>query len=229
MAGAGGTFRIFVSSTFDDLRAERNALQRFVFPRLRELCAREGASFQEIDLRWGVSEEASLDQRTMPICLGEIGRCLETTPRPNFVALLGYRYGWRPLPYEIPADAFDKITGQADADTKVLLGEWYERDDNAVPPVYCLRPRTGKYEDFATWEAEVERSLRDLLAPASATAQEIEYGTRVAEPRDHVFAFFRRIAIDGVHLAEALPADGRADREDVPFVVELRDGGPGVT
>ena len=68
------TFRIFVSSTFSDLKAERDALQRFVFPRLRELCASRGARFQAIDLRWGVSEEAGLDQRTMPICLGEIDR-----------------------------------------------------------------------------------------------------------------------------------------------------------
>ena len=28
------TFRIFVSSTFSDLKAERNALQEHVFPRL---------------------------------------------------------------------------------------------------------------------------------------------------------------------------------------------------
>ncbi len=31
-------FRIFISSTFSDLVAERNALQARVFPRLRELC-----------------------------------------------------------------------------------------------------------------------------------------------------------------------------------------------
>ncbi|MCC6155365.1 MAG: DUF4062 domain-containing protein, partial [Candidatus Hydrogenedentes bacterium] len=30
------TFRVFVSSTFKDLRAERNALQQHVFPKLRE-------------------------------------------------------------------------------------------------------------------------------------------------------------------------------------------------
>ena len=36
----GRTLRIFVSSTFSDLKAERDALQRYVFPRLRELCPR---------------------------------------------------------------------------------------------------------------------------------------------------------------------------------------------
>jgi hypothetical protein len=37
LAQSSRTFRIFVSSTFSDLKEERNALQEKVFPRLREL------------------------------------------------------------------------------------------------------------------------------------------------------------------------------------------------
>ncbi len=95
------TFRIFVSSTFSDLKAERNALQEHVFPRLRELCQRHGCRFQAIDLRWGVSDEASLDQQTMKICLSEIERCQKMGPRPNLVFLIGDRDGWRSSPSEI--------------------------------------------------------------------------------------------------------------------------------
>ena len=62
MAEAARTFRVFVSSTFKDLEAERNVLQERVFPQLKELCRSRGHRFQDIDLRWGVSEEASLDQ-----------------------------------------------------------------------------------------------------------------------------------------------------------------------
>ena len=102
MAQATRTFRIFVSSTFSDLKEERNALQKEVFPRLKKLCRENGTRFQGIDLRWGVREEAGLDQRTMAICLDEIERCRNTSPRPNFIVLLGDRYGWRPLPAEIP-------------------------------------------------------------------------------------------------------------------------------
>jgi hypothetical protein len=47
------TFRVFVSSTFSDLKAERNALEESVFPRLRELAMIHGYLFQVIDLRWG--------------------------------------------------------------------------------------------------------------------------------------------------------------------------------
>ncbi len=106
MAQAARTFRIFVSSTFSDLKAERNALQARVFPRLRELCAGAWRRFQAIDLRWGVSEEASLDQQAMSICLGEIARCQQTSPRPNFIVLLGTATaGARPR-RSIPAGEF---------------------------------------------------------------------------------------------------------------------------
>ena len=37
----------------------------------------------------------------MNICLGEIARCQQVTPRPNFIVLLGDRYGWLPLPSQI--------------------------------------------------------------------------------------------------------------------------------
>jgi len=96
------TFRLFVSSTFSDLKGERNALQELVFPKLRKLCEEYGCRFQAIDLRWGVSEEAGLDNKTMQICFEEIDRCKRTTPKPNFLVLLGDRYGWRPLPKVIP-------------------------------------------------------------------------------------------------------------------------------
>ena len=42
----------FVSSTFGDLKPERNALQAQVFPKLDQLCAQNGFQFQAIDLRW---------------------------------------------------------------------------------------------------------------------------------------------------------------------------------
>lgn len=149
--GQSRTFRLFVSSTFQDLTAERNALHSHVFPRLRELCRRHGCRFQAIDLRWGVSEMAALDQQTMIICLREIERCHRITPRPNFLVLLGDRYGWRPPPPRIPAFEFDVLLEHVSAEDAELLrwrGEqpadgkgWYRRDDNMDPPEYRLRPR----------------------------------------------------------------------------------------
>jgi hypothetical protein len=122
MPTATRTFRVFVSSTFEDLKAERDALQRDVFPRLRKLCEENNARFQAIDLRWGVRDEAALDQQTMEICLREIERCQQTGIKPNFIVLLGERYGWRPLPARIEAGEFEKVRdGVTDADMRVLL------------------------------------------------------------------------------------------------------------
>jgi hypothetical protein len=57
------SFRFFVSSTFGDMKAEREILQARVFPKLRDYCNSKGAMFQAVDLRWGISEEAGLDQQ----------------------------------------------------------------------------------------------------------------------------------------------------------------------
>ena len=89
MALASKTFRIFVSSTFSDLKEERNALQREVFPRLRELCRDHGCRFQAIDLRWGVREEAGLDQQTMKICLTRLNDARKSLHVPISSCYLG--------------------------------------------------------------------------------------------------------------------------------------------
>ena len=75
MSQVSRTFRIFVSSTFSDQVAERNALQEQVFPRLRALAESHGCRFQAIGLLLGVSEETAFDQQTMKICLSETARC----------------------------------------------------------------------------------------------------------------------------------------------------------
>ena len=129
MIRSSRTFRVFISSTFSDLKEERDALQKEVFPKLRELCKKQGFSFQAIDLRWGVSEEAALDQQTMKICLDEIKRCQQITPKPNFIVLLGDRYGWRPLPYEISVHEYETILKSvADPEDRELLNRWYRQD-----------------------------------------------------------------------------------------------------
>jgi hypothetical protein len=98
MVVTGETVRVFVSSTFDDMCAEQNALQREVWPDLRTFCEGRGARFQAIDLCWGISDEATRGQPTVDIRLSEVRRCLQVTERPNMVMLPGQRYGGRALP-----------------------------------------------------------------------------------------------------------------------------------
>ena len=169
------TIRLFVSSTFSDMKAERDILQDKVFPRLQQHCLANGLRFQAIDLRWGVPEEAGKDNRTMRICLRELKRCQEGPIKPNFLVLLGDRYGWRPLPENIPADLFGRLRDEMSAETQSLL-EWqedqpaggkggYRRDDNAVPPMYELQPRG---EDVIDWHDTVENSILTALIQAAA-------------------------------------------------------------
>ena len=52
------SIRVFVSSTFRDMQEERDELIKRVCPQLRQLCESRGVAWSEVDLRWGVSEEA---------------------------------------------------------------------------------------------------------------------------------------------------------------------------
>jgi NACHT domain- and WD repeat-containing protein len=210
-------FRVFISSTFADMQDEREALQAFVFPRLRELCASYGARFHAVDLRWGISADAAEDQQTLDICLREVERCQRLTPRPNFLILLGERYGWRPLPPTIPLDELSTIEAALDLDDRIRLREWYRRDDNAVPPMFVLRARAAGDDDSA-WP-EIERALASALGKAvarlgwsraqaapyvsSATQREIGCGVfSSAGAEKHVVAVRRVIG--------GLPRDARA-------------------
>jgi hypothetical protein len=235
------TFRIFVSSTFSDLKEERNALQRNVFPELKALCSQHGFRFQAIDLRWGVREESALDQQTMRICLDEVARC-QRPPNPNFIVLLGDRYGWQPLPAEIPVSEFEQLAEKvSNAEDSLLLRKWYKRDDNALPAVYCIQSREvpvevnvsdsdrkrAREDESRLWdltETRLRRILRDALKKisiteeekikyeSSATEQEIRAGTfTIPDAKEHVFSFFRTI--------EKLPQDERA-KDFIDLIVE---------
>ncbi len=84
--------RVFISSTFRDMHAERDYLISHVFPVIRRACRERQVEFTEIDLRWGVTKEEAEQGKVVRICLEEINRC-----RPYFLSLLGDRYGWAPL------------------------------------------------------------------------------------------------------------------------------------
>jgi hypothetical protein len=79
--------RLFISSTFRDMHAERDYLVRYVFPRVREELLKRRLYFIDIDLRWGLTTEDDV----IGACRSIIDEC-----RPLFLAILGGRYGWVP-------------------------------------------------------------------------------------------------------------------------------------
>jgi hypothetical protein len=50
------TLRIFISSTFRDMHAERDHLVRIVFPELKERCRKKHVHLIDVDLRWNVAQ-----------------------------------------------------------------------------------------------------------------------------------------------------------------------------
>jgi len=216
------TFRIFVSSTFRGLEAERAALHERVFPNLELLCGQRGARFQAVDLRWGISRAAMREHRTVTVCLDEVERCLSATSRPNFIALLGDRYGSVPPPPRIPHDEFAALRSHLAAADRARVESWYERDDNAYPPEWRLRgpgpdsPADPQGLPLEQAERAIQLALgeaaRNARLPAKAlrkyvasiTEREIARGVLdVPNPRRSAFCFLREI--------KGLPRNAGAD------------------
>ncbi len=86
---------IFVSSTFNDMQYERDAIQEIATPLINANAKKYGESVSFCDLRWGVNtttlENDAGSKKVLDVCLNEIDRC-----RPYMVVILGYRYGWIP-------------------------------------------------------------------------------------------------------------------------------------
>jgi WD40 repeat protein len=177
------TFRLFVSSTFADFAAEREVLQAQVFPALDAYCAAKGYQFYPLDLRWGISEEAGRDQRTADICLEEV-EAANGYPPPNFLILLGDRYGWAPLPFAIARDEFEAmlewLARCADRDVAEALLTVYRLDENRLIPAgmkdggpdvsaYTLRSREDDLPELKAREAwkAIEDKVRAALQKAA--------------------------------------------------------------
>jgi WD40 repeat protein len=182
-------FRLFVSSTFADFSDERDVLQRRVFPELDAYCTARGYQFYPLDLRWGVNEEAQLDQRTVEICLNEVRAAKTDYPPPNFLIMIGNRYGFVPLPYTIARDEFEAILAwledQNRQDAGRKLQEVYQRDDNCLlsrgtsdagasgdelVAAYTLRSRLDELAELRCAEAwaHCEEELRATLQVAAS-------------------------------------------------------------
>ena len=164
------TVKVFISSTFKDMNAERDALIKNVFPRLKEVAEEElKVRVQEIDLRWGVTEEEVKRGETVDICLDGIEEC-----KPYFICMLGKRYGFVPTPSCIGKRSFEdviSICADISPQEKNILKENYHFCDEA----------TGYYRIKREISEDLKERVRKILEKAgikeasmSITEQEIE-------------------------------------------------------
>ena len=180
------TVSVFVSSTFDDMHAERDYLVKEVFPRLREWCEQRRLRLVDVDLRWGVTEaDATNNKRVVDVCLRRIDDC-----RPFFICLLGQRYGWIPRRQDVTAEtsgAYPHIAGALGAASvtemeiqhSTVAGKhvsdafFYLRDPSYLadlpsdPAQLRQRIYTDEAEEDAALRKEKLRALREQKIPAT--------------------------------------------------------------
>ncbi len=102
MPSAWRKVRVFLSSTFRDMHAERDHLVKVTFPALRERLLPYRVELYDIDLRWGITEDEAKSEKVIGLCLEQVDEC-----RPFFLAFLGHRYGW--VPDQVPADTQERF------------------------------------------------------------------------------------------------------------------------
>ncbi|XP_059176942.1 uncharacterized protein LOC131956487 [Physella acuta] len=196
------TVRIFLSSTFSDMRAERNALAKDAYPRLRDYCAQLGLGFQVVDLRWGVTAEATNNHMTTNICLLELENCQKVSVGPSCIAIIGNRYGYCPLPFEISDEEFQILKSEALhlqlTEVFSLVETWYKKDENAIPAAYYLQPissqlpyfldnssnlKTEKLSHQQTW-AKTEAEMLETIHRCAVSAWE---NKKISTARKHCY------------------------------------------
>ncbi|MBX7208105.1 MAG: DUF4062 domain-containing protein [Verrucomicrobiaceae bacterium] len=137
MSAAWKTVRVFISSTFKDMQAERDHLVRFVFPKLREELLKHRIHLVDVDLRWGVTS----DQDATGVCRQVIDEC-----RPRFMCILGGRYGWVPDGKDKSITADEVHYGVLDREAaKRGHAFFYFRDDKATAEM--VEEVAGEYRE----------------------------------------------------------------------------------
>jgi WD40 repeat protein len=147
--------RVFISSTFLDMEAERDYLVRFVFPRLREELLSRHIHLIDVDLRWGVT-----DADVTRVCREAIDEC-----RPRFLCMLGGRYGWTPPDSEVSI-VEQEIRHALRDETPVADGAWHHRFYfRAEDATAAARERVpGEFREPAGSPAEWKlRELKDWI------------------------------------------------------------------
>lgn len=174
---------IFVSSTFSDMHAERDAIQMYVLPAIRKRAESVGESFDFCDLRWGINTlDVDEDKRIGTIvetCFREIKRC-----KPYMIVLLGERYGSCPdgnrleeiLSY-MNADReqqfkIDEIKGKSYTDLEILYGPLSD-EEQFRRTIFLFRNHIdGAPANFCGSQSDLDniQKLRDKIKQRSKKA-----------------------------------------------------------
>ena len=116
----------------------------------------------------------------MQVWLDQIEWCQETTVRPNFIVILGDRYGWQPIPDSIEASEYEQLAETLSAEDIAFLTRvgdqqtgWYQLDNNSIPASYSRLNAAGERPTNDEWST-IESQIRHLFRRAADAA----YGKR---------------------------------------------------
>ena len=210
--------RVFISSTFRDMQAERDELAKRIFPELRKLCESRGVTWSEVDLRWGISDEQKAEGKVLLICLAEIHRC-----RPYFIGLLGERYGW--VPNELPTALSRQVPWLAElggcsvTELEIMHGVLH---NPAIAEHAFFYFRDPSYID--SLPPERQAAFREVPAPEEIEELGVEESARRAQGRKGKLASLKsRIRRSGLAVRENYRdprALGELVRDDFTQLIE---------
>uniref|UniRef100_A0A8C4XB11 NACHT and WD repeat domain containing 1 n=1 Tax=Erpetoichthys calabaricus TaxID=27687 RepID=A0A8C4XB11_ERPCA len=173
--------------------------------------------------RWGVRDAIIVDHKTTELCLREIKSCQKLSVGPTFTALIGNRYGYRPIPRVIEEKEFEMLLGKlhSDADSIKILTKWFWKDENSDPSVYVLQTEAELSQALRTAAAQAETD-GDFTAEQkhkyfkSVTEWEIENGLMTVKNSEVYAILFLR------ELSNQSDLEGHCP---FPQFVDVKDGG----
>ncbi|KAK3086865.1 hypothetical protein FSP39_024606 [Pinctada imbricata] len=197
------TCRIFFSSPFGGMEDEREELTRKYFPQIHHLCNRHGLQFVAVDMRWGITSEASASSQVINICLRELDRS------DLFVGFFGQRYGWHGRDDAALQENFDNSVGSYQwlndfRDKSVTELEFLHGHLNhpgQLPAVICFRDKSHDDEKRAEGEKKGDKKQVFKYSPESETSVSLmeDLKQRCWKTRDKSL---------GVHLSYKDPVEG---------------------
>ena len=201
------TFRVYFSSSYVDFQEEFKALHADVFPKIKMHCESKGYTFTPVDMRNGLDDQMDkmymYDPHIARLCFAEIEHCRNISPRVNFFAFLGDRYGCSCLPVTLDKNEMMAIRGSVNDDVisdgtskskeiQQLLETWYILDENQIPSRFTLRsefqgvsaycaPGTQKHNEWIKIRSTLFDILREKSRKLLASLRQHKYFVSLLE------------------------------------------------
>ncbi len=152
-------------------------------------------------------------------------RCTRESAGPAFLAILGHKYGYRPLPSEIEQAEFEQLLGilQSKNQDTNQLKDYYRLDMNDVPASYVLKPRRADQEDWWDVSAVMQSQLREAAEDIDPEKAE-KYFISVTEDEVNAGVFQNPTMSSQVICIQRNLANIRQERHLHRHVIDMKAG-----